>query len=582
LVINGFGQHGISIETNGNNVVTCNFIGTDITGTVDRGNGNNGIQITTGASNNIIGGTTAGARNLISGNEGRGVNSEDSGTNSNTIAGNYIGTNVTGTAALSNSSGGIKIDTGSSNNTIGGTAAEAGNLIAYNGGDGVSIVAGTNNAILSNRIFASTRLGIDLNPDEVTDNDSGDTDTGPNNLQNFPVLTSVISSSGNITISGVLSSTAGTTFSLQFFDNAECDPSGYGEGENLLSTNTVTTTGTGIAPFNISVPSLEGQFVTATATDPDGNTSEFSQCASPRADLVISKSASSAAAIAGTTLTYTLAITNDGPSAAHNVVVTDTLPASVTVAKTNPSTRTQSGRDLVWTLGTLANGGMGTITLAVTVDAAFSGTLVNTATVTSITADQAPDNNTNTETTLVNGVADLSVSKTANITTPVVGQPITFTVAISNTGPGQATNVQLSDPLPTQLGFVSASPDQSDYDSSTGLWTVGTITNGTTITLTLVVTPNTAGAITNTAQITTSDQIDRDSTPGNNLEAEDDQDSAVITATTPVSSPVNATTTDSEGISPNLNDEVESGLSTTGKNQIFMPIIIKAARAGAD
>jgi uncharacterized repeat protein (TIGR01451 family) len=224
---------------------------------------------------------------------------------------------------------------------------------------------------------------------------------------------------------------------------------------------------------------------------------------------------------------------------------------------------------------------MGTITLAVTVDAAFSGTLVNTATVTSITADQVPDN-TSTETTLVNGVADLSVSKTANITTPVVGQPITFTVAISNTGPGQATNVQLSDPLPTELGFVSASPDQSDYDSSTGLWTVGTITNGTTITLTLVVTPNTAGAITNTAQITTSDQIDRDSTPGNNLEAEDDQDSAVITATTPVSSPVNATTTDSEGISPNLNDEVESGLSTTGKNQIFMPIIIKAARAGAD
>jgi len=186
---------------------------------------------------------------------------------------------VTGTAALSNTQDGVNIVLAATNNLIGGTAAGAGNFIAYNAEDGVNIADGTNNAILSNSIFTNTGLGIDLDNDGVTSNDAGDSDNGPNGLQNFPMLSSAAISGSNVIISGTLNSTANTTFDLQFFANTVCDPSGYGEGETLLVTDTVTTDGGGNALFNLSVPTPASQFITATATDPNSNTSEFSACA---------------------------------------------------------------------------------------------------------------------------------------------------------------------------------------------------------------------------------------------------------------------------------------------------------------
>ncbi len=111
-------------------------------------------------------------------------------------------------------------------------------------------------------------------------NDAGDADTGANNVQNFPVLTSVTSGSGSITMTGDLNSTATTDFRLEFFANAVCDPSGNGEGETLLGSTMVTTDGSGNASFMVTLPATVavGQFITATATDPNNNTSEFSQC----------------------------------------------------------------------------------------------------------------------------------------------------------------------------------------------------------------------------------------------------------------------------------------------------------------
>jgi hypothetical protein len=112
-------------------------------------------------------------------------------------------------------------------------------------------------------------------------NDPCDSDPGPNNLQNFPVLTSGISSGFSTTIQGNLISTANTTFTIEFFANAACDPSGFGEGQAFIGSTTVTTGTDCGATFNVSLPVgvPAGQFITATATDPAGNTSEFSQCA---------------------------------------------------------------------------------------------------------------------------------------------------------------------------------------------------------------------------------------------------------------------------------------------------------------
>jgi len=275
-VISGNFGHGIFVNGGSGNLIEGNFIGTDETGTSALGNSLNGVAIS--GSNNTVGGTTAAARNILSGN-GVGITISGGGVASagNLIQGNYIGTDVTGNVALGNLDG-VRITNNAPNNTVGGTTAGAGNLISGNTQFGVRIQGGaaTGNALLSNSIFANTSLGIDLGADGVTTNDAGDGDTGPNNRQNFPVLTAATTTS----LTGTLNSTPNTTFTLEFFSNTACDSSGHGEGEALLGSTLVMTNGSGDAFFTFSFPSplALGDNLTATATDPANNTSEFSAC----------------------------------------------------------------------------------------------------------------------------------------------------------------------------------------------------------------------------------------------------------------------------------------------------------------
>ncbi|MGH3088542.1 MAG: Ig-like domain-containing protein, partial [Rubrobacteraceae bacterium] len=167
--------------------------------------------------------------------------------------------------------------------TVGGTTAGAQNVIAFNGQDGVQVFGGLRHAILGNSVFSNGLLGINLGSAAgVTPNDTGDPDTGPNNLQNFPVLTSVSVSGGNVSVSGTLNSVAAKTYRLEFFASDACDASGFGEGRTFIGTTDVTTDGGGNASFGpLSFPAPSDQpAITATATDPDNNTSEFSQCRS--------------------------------------------------------------------------------------------------------------------------------------------------------------------------------------------------------------------------------------------------------------------------------------------------------------
>ena len=138
LAVNRFGSNGILLETNGSNTIEGNYIGTDVTGTVALGNGFNGIAIVAGAQSNTVGGTTTGARNVISGNGDLGIIIVDPGTSQNLVQGNYIGTDVTATAALGNGGFGISILDGALSNTVGGTSAGARNIISGNG-DGMEI-----------------------------------------------------------------------------------------------------------------------------------------------------------------------------------------------------------------------------------------------------------------------------------------------------------------------------------------------------------------------------------------------------------------------------------------------------------
>jgi hypothetical protein len=269
-----------------------NYLGTDSSGTQDLGNRFGGAY-SYQAPNNTIGGATAGERNVISANY-YGVLIYGAAATGNKVMGNYVGTDASGTQGLGNSSDGVYIGN-APNNTIGGATAGERNVISANNSDGVYITgsSATGNRVLSNSIFANGGQGIDLiGTDGPTANDSGDADIGPNNLQNYPeidsakytVLRKVVRKKKKkrvrlyyyTTITGTLDSTPIQTFSLQLFSNPSEDPD---EGKTFLGQTNVTTDSNGDASFRFLASQGHapvGSSVTATATDPNGNTSEFS------------------------------------------------------------------------------------------------------------------------------------------------------------------------------------------------------------------------------------------------------------------------------------------------------------------
>jgi hypothetical protein len=281
-IISGNDASGVLMFTSSStgNLVQGNFIGTDRNGSADLGNSNVGVEVYEGIDN-TIGGATASACNVISGNDAAGILIYSTFIG-NTVEGNFIGTASDGTGPLGNSLDGVYIVQSDGNRiglTLGG--AGLGNTIAYNGSNGVCVNGCSRNSILGNSIFANNRLGIDLGYDGVTANDPCDTDVGSNNLQNFPQLTLVWSGGGASTIQVKLNSTAGTTFRIEFFSSPTCNPKGFGEGRTLIAAAMVTTDSLCRADFNFYVgPGVvpPGYSVTATLTDPAGNTSEFSNC----------------------------------------------------------------------------------------------------------------------------------------------------------------------------------------------------------------------------------------------------------------------------------------------------------------
>jgi CSLREA domain-containing protein len=256
------------------NVLQGNFVGTDVTGTVDVGNMFHGVLIFQ-APGNTVGGSAPGARNVCSGNTFAGVVLDQS--SGCTVQGNILGSDPAGALAIGNGFSGLLIL--NSSNTI-----ATNNLSAFNATGGVVIAeAGTGNRVQSNAIFSNTGLGIDLalvlGPfgvgDGVTPNDAGDADGGTNNLQNFPVLSGADLNSNLEVTYAVDSSAANAAYPLaiEFF---LADPAGQ-EGRTLIGTDTYNDgDGTTVASFSPMATVVPGNSIVATATDTAGNTSEFS------------------------------------------------------------------------------------------------------------------------------------------------------------------------------------------------------------------------------------------------------------------------------------------------------------------
>ncbi len=329
-------------------VVEGNYIGTDVTGTQALGNASFGIRDNT-TGNQII-------DNVISGNTGDGVLIESgSPTDGALVRGNWIGTDASGLLPVPNTGWGLRVLAGGV--VLGGTGAGEGNVIAFNGTTiqgGITIDNGTGNAIRGNSIHDNAGLGIDLSPVGPNANDVLDADAGANGLQNFPVLSTLTPTApenpeAGLHIQGVLHSSPSTTYDLDFYSNPACVkfPKDYLEGAKYLGSGVVTTDGSGTGIVDVTVPIgiAAGEHVSATATDPSGSTSEFSQ------RLPFSVNIASGDAAGGTSITVSgtdfeagAAVTIGGVPATGIVV-----GSSVSLTAVTPALAAGSANDLVVT-----------------------------------------------------------------------------------------------------------------------------------------------------------------------------------------------------------------------------------------
>jgi len=286
----------------------------------------------------------------------------------------------------------------------------------------------------------------------------------------------------------------------------------------LSATGTISNTATVSPPTGTLDPTLTNNSATDTTV------------ITPVADLSITKTDGQNSTTPGSPITYTLTVTNNGPSTVTSVTVNDAIPTSILSPTFAASTGSYNPTTGAWTGLSLASGQSITLTVSGTVDPSSSGIISNTATVDppADTIDTFPDNNSATDTTTIVPVADLRVTKTVDIPVPSVGEVITYAVTVTNFGPSTATNVEVQDLLPAGLTFSSGLTSQGSYNPLTGQWVVGTLTNGSSATLTIVAIVTISDPITNTAEVSRSDQVDPNSTPGNNDPAENDQDSITI------------------------------------------------------
>ncbi|HTO77550.1 MAG TPA: S-layer homology domain-containing protein [Thermoanaerobaculia bacterium] len=285
---NGFGCRGYDLRlTHMTDVrVQGNRFGVDPTGTkAILGGEGTGIYIEYDGDGVVVGGTAAGAANVIGGHL-FGISSQE--PDGVVVQGNFVGTEATGTRLLGNANAGINLGLGA-NCVVGGTASGEANVIMNNRGGGVTVSLLAGNTIRGNRIVenlgtpsGTPSLGIDLatSPAGVTANDAGDADTGANDLQNFPLITSAVPESGGTRVIGSLNSTGSSTFHLDFYSNPVCRsrPRSALQADRYLGGFDVSTNASGDASFNTLLPApiSAGQPVTATATNSGGSTSELS------------------------------------------------------------------------------------------------------------------------------------------------------------------------------------------------------------------------------------------------------------------------------------------------------------------
>jgi uncharacterized repeat protein (TIGR01451 family) len=307
---------------------------------------------------------------------------------------------------------------------------------------------------------------------------------------------------------------------------------------------------------NVAAISASGSF------DPNGanNSQSVTPSVQPSSDLKLSGTMTltsdvdgSGVVSIGDGVTFTLTLSNAGPSAATGVHVTDLLPAGYAFVSATPSQGVYTSATGDWNVGTVNVLGSPTLSLVATVlGGKPAGAYTNYAQVSasgSFDPNSTPGDNSTTEDDDVSirpPIADLSVTMTAAFApggdldasgTLTVGDQVVFTVTVANAGPDIATGVQLVDALPAGYTYV-ADDGEGAYDVTTGAWGVGILAPGAARSLHLAATVNPSGPYADTAQVTASGQFDLDSTPNNSVSSEDDQATVTLAPGAPPTAPV--------------------------------------------
>jgi formylglycine-generating enzyme required for sulfatase activity len=467
------------------NRIEGNLIGTDRTGTVALGNSRAGVVFYQCGAGNVVGGNSAASRNVISGNLQNGVIASEVTSPGNIVSGNYIGTDYSGDAILGNLGAGVLL-LSTQGVTVGGTASGTGNLIASNAGSGICVESGLGNTLRGNSIVGNGQLGIDLGGDGVTPNDADDTDSGANDMVNTPEVRSVTLESGNTRIAGTIDSGAPEPITVEVFANAATDPSGYGEGETFLGSAAASG---GTWSLTVSGALSSAVILTATATDGNGNTSEFSQAMSQLPPSVAFHVASSSTSestgtadipvvlSAATMLTVTVHYATGGGTAVAGSDYTATsgtltfAPGETTKAVSvplTPDTLDENDETLDVTLSSPANATLGAST-------------VHTLT---IIDDDAPPTVTlsrdNASIAEAGGIVTLTATLSA-----LSGLPVTVDLAFSGTATLTADYTCSGSQIVIAAGSTSGSitmtavQDGLDEPDETAVVDISAVTNGT-------------------------------------------------------------------------------------------------------
>lgn len=256
-------------------------------------------------------------------------------------------------------------------------------------------------------------------------------------------------------------------------------------------------------------------------------------------DLSLTKSVNNTTPLAGSLVTFTVVVTNNGPQDNTGVQVTDLLPSGYTYSGFSVSSGIYNSSTGIWNIGNIINGE--SETLQITAILNTIGDYFNIAEITSANLtdpDSTPNNGIITEddyatasVTPTAQSADLSLTKTINNTTPLIGSLVTFEVVVTNNGPQDTSGVTVTDLLPSGYTYSNFTISTGTYNPTTGLWTVGNLINGKSETLQILAIVNPTGNYINSAEITSSALPDPDSTPNNKITTEDDYAEATISPT---------------------------------------------------